>query len=210
MNNYILYAPETIIFCIVLFLIGLLLNKYIVYLSIFLLISLLFFYRGWNNNVQVSDNIVYIPCQGKILKIEENENNYHISIFLNLHNIHVQYSPITGQIIQIINKKGKFNPAYFFKKSKYNERTLTKIKTDYGIIHFYQIAGQLARRIKVFNKESTHLKALEPFGLIKFGSRCDLLVPKENFVLNKNLKEGVNVNIGDIFGYYKKNYHNQI
>jgi phosphatidylserine decarboxylase len=208
MNNYITHAPETIIFVVILFLLGLILNKNIIYLSIFLLVSFLFFYRGFNNNIQVSDNIVYIPCQGKILNIEENDNNYHISIFLNLHNIHIQYMPMSGKIIQIIHKKGKFHPAYFFEKSKYNERTLTKIKTDYGIINFYQIAGQIARRIKVFHKENTILKSLEPFGLIKFGSRCDLLVPKENFILNEKLREGVNVNIGDIFGYYKKNYHN--
>ena len=204
MNNYIIHAPEILIFFLILFFIGYFLkNNYIIYFSILFFSSLLFFYRGWNGNIQVKENIIYVPCEGKILNIEESKNFIHLSIFLNLHNIHVQYMPISGKIIEIKHKKGEFYPAYFFEKSKYNERTETKILTKYGIIKFYQIAGQLARRIKVFHKVNEEVNALKPFGLIKFGSRCDLIVPKNNFVLNSNLKIGSKVNISDIFGIYK-------
>jgi len=203
MNNYILESPESLFVVIILLMSGIF-YKIFFYLGILLLILLLIFYRGWNNiKDNVSENIVYVPAQGKILNIIETDTHVHLSIFLNIHNIHVQYSPMSGIILEINHKNGEFYPAYFFEKSKYNERTITKILTKHGVIYLYQIAGQIARRIKTFKKEGNSIKTLEPLGLIKLGSRCDLFVPKKGFVLNKNLQKGNSIDIGDILGYYK-------
>jgi len=204
MNNYILDAAKRellIMLLIILFCIYYK-NKIVIITMILLLLILIFFYRGWNNNIEIQNNYLYCPCEGKILNINENKKNIHISIFLNIHNIHVQYAPINGKIKEIKYIKGTFKPAYFFEKSKYNERKITTIESEFGDIKLYQIAGQIARRIKVFKNIGDKINALEPFGLIKFGSRCDLIIPKNNFILNKNLKINQKIRIGDIIGNY--------
>ena len=136
MNNFINYSIESIFIIFFLFLIGLLIkNKVVILFSIILLIGVLYFFRGWNNNIsQIKDNVIYSPCEGKVISIKKNNGYYHLAIFLNLDNIHIQYTPISGLIKKISYKKGEFNPAYFFEKSNYNERMITYIETPYGLI----------------------------------------------------------------------------
>jgi phosphatidylserine decarboxylase len=158
---------------------------------------ILYFFRGWKNkHKQLDDNTIYSPCEGRILDIQELEDYYHIAIFLNVHNIHVQYSPVKGIIKSINHYSGTFVPAYFFEKSKYNERLETVIATDFGDVKFVQIAGQLARRIKTFKKINEEVKQLDPIGLIKLGSRCDLYLPKNK--VDIQVKKNQFVKIGDI------------
>ena len=204
MKNYIFHVPELVIISLVLFLIAHITDrKHIKYVAIGFVLFLLFFFRGWINNVgKINDNTLYSPCEGKIIHLSLVGKTIHISIFLNVHNIHIQYMPITGLIEKVTHKKGTFHPAYLFKKSRYNERMKTVISNKYGKFKFFQIAGLLARRIKVFHKENTMVKALNPLGLIKFGSRCDIIFPAKNFKLNKNLKIGSLINIGDVIGNY--------
>ena len=181
-------------------------NIHLIIITILCFVFILYFYRGWNNTIKkTQNNIVYCPCEGKILSIIKKKDYYHVAIFLNIHNIHIQYTPISGKLIKIKYKKGTFHPAYMFEKSNYNERMISYIKTKYGIIEFHQIAGQLARRIEVFKKKDDKLKTLDPHGLIKFGSRCDLKIPINNFVLNSELIKNKRMLIGDIIGYYKNN-----
>jgi phosphatidylserine decarboxylase len=205
MNNYINYSIETLLISLALLIFGIYYkNLFLIIISILIFILTFIFFRGWKNTITTpKNNIVYCPCEGKILSVKKDNYNYHIAIFLNLHNIHVQYIPIAGKLIKLKYKKGKFYPAYFFEKSNYNERMISYIETNYGIIEFHQIAGQIARRIKVFKKEGDILKPLDPYGLIKFGSRCDLKIPIDNFVLNNDLIKEKSIKIGEIIGYYK-------
>jgi len=204
MNNYIFAAQKELIILILILLISIYYKKNIITIILSICIILLFlFYRGWVNNIEVKDNYLYCPCEGKILNISEYKNYIHLSIFLNVHNIHVQYSPIGGKIKNIKYIKGEFYPAYFFEKSKYNERVITTIETKYGNLKVYQIAGQIARRIKSFKNIGDTINTLDPLGLIKFGSRCDLLIPKNGFILNKNLGTNKKIKIGGIIGFYE-------
>ncbi len=205
MNNYINYSIESLIIILTLLTFGIYYkNLILIIISLLSFIFIFLFFRGWKNTINnPQNNILYCPCEGKVLSIKKNNSNYYIAIFLNLHNIHVQYSPIKGKLIKLKYKKGNFYPAYFFEKSNYNERMISYIKTKYGTVEFHQIAGQIARRIKVFKKEGEILNPLEPYGLIKFGSRCDLKIPINKFVLNDNLIVGDSIKIGEIIGYYK-------
>jgi phosphatidylserine decarboxylase len=141
------------------------------------------------------ENVLLSPCDGKILRIVNHKHALQIAIFLNIHNIHVQYAPISGQIISILHKRGEFVPAYMFQKSQYNERIETVIESKLGSITVVQIAGQLARRIISFHIKGNTIKRGDPLGLIKFGSRVDLWIP----VTSKPqvmVKEGEYVQIG--------------
>ena len=204
MNNFVNYSIDILIIILLLLLLSIYYNNiHLLIITLLCFVFTLYFYRGWDNTVKnPQNNIIYCPCEGKILSIKKKKDHYHVAIFLNIHNIHVQYSPIYGKLIKIKYKKGTFHPAYMFEKSNYNERMISYIKTKYGTIEFHQIAGQIARRIEVFKKKGDKLKPLEPYGLIKFGSRCDLKIPIDNFVLNSKLILDKPIKIGEVIGYY--------
>jgi phosphatidylserine decarboxylase len=99
-------------------------------------------------------------------------------VFLNIHNIHVQYAPVDGVVSSIAHQSGTFHPAYFFEKSQYNERLETYFRTAHGSVRVDQIAGQLARRCVSFLESAQRVTRGDPMGLIKFGSRVDMWFPK--------------------------------
>lgn len=134
---------------------------------------------------------IYSPADGTILDIEENTHNIVVSIFLSVFDVHVQYSPVDGKIVRQKYVRGEFHPAFLTEKSKYNERLLTDIRTrDGNTITVIQIAGQIANRIESFVKTGDAVTTGCKLGIIKFGSRVNIVVPR---------KEGMyrNVKIGD-------------
>jgi phosphatidylserine decarboxylase len=107
----------------------------------------------------------------------------------------VQYSPFECTVKSIKHKEGSFHPAYLLEKSQYNERTEYVLHNKhFGDVPFVQIAGQLARSIVTFVQTSQTVSAMEPIGLIKLGSRCDIYVPRGHTIL---VKEGDRAKIGD-------------
>lgn len=170
----------------------------------------IYFFRGWEmpSDLIVDEHILYSPCDGIIKQIEETSNQFHIIIFLNIHNIHVQYAPFDCKIKNMKYIAGSFHPAYILEKSQYNERqNYTLSNNMFGDIQLIQIAGQVARRIQPFVNEGENVKALAPLGMIKFGSRCDLVINKktikdETIVILKNV--GDRVHIGDELCSMKK------
>jgi phosphatidylserine decarboxylase len=196
MRNYITYAPELIIITLLLFAI----SFYYQSLALFsftsiILFASLYFYRGACVVIDPAKDILTSPCEGTIIHIGREADSLRISTFLNVHNRHVQYFPLDGTITDIVHKPGEFNPAYFFEKSMFNERTETTIMTHVGPVKIIQIAGQIARRICGFHQRGAYVGKGEPLGLIKFGSRVDVIVPyvkvKEIFV-----KENDKITIG--------------
>jgi len=162
---------------------------YILLLSIIFLLFLCFFYRK-ECGIKYSKNIINSPSYGKIIHIDKNKiinNNRYvlISIFLNIYDIHYQYIPIDGKIINIqYDNSGKFNLAYNFNKSNENEKMITTIKNNLGTFYVYQIAGKYARRIVHYNKIYDDVTSGDIFGLIKLGSRVDILLPyNDNLIL---------------------------
>ncbi|MGV3278078.1 phosphatidylserine decarboxylase [Rickettsiales bacterium LUAb2] len=134
--------------------------------------------------------LVISPADGVIQKISyslppkdlidfKQEEMLKISIFMNVFNVHINRSPISGNIKTISYIPGKFVNASLDKASDYNERQSFIIETDNNeSIVVVQIAGLIARRIVKFVEEGNDIKTGEKFGLIRFGSRVDVYLPK--------------------------------
>src|SRR6185437_984152 len=101
-----------------------------------------------------------------------------LSIFLNVFNVHVNRSPITGTLRQVAYRKGKYLNAMNPASAEQNEQNRALIESDAGyFVSFTQIAGLLARRIVFQAKEGARLERGQRVGLIKFGSRVDVMLP---------------------------------
>ncbi len=196
MCRYTLYAPETIALSIFLALLGYKLKKrYLMVVGATLFLFLAYFFRSAPPPPPSGPQDILSPAEGTVLRILPLANNrVLVSIFLSPLNVHVQYAPITGIIRRIQYKPGEFHPAYMFEKSSYNERVETDLETAAGPIKIIQLAGMVARRIVSFYKEGDRIERGEPFGLIKFGSRVDLIVPAGSGELT--VREGDEVRVG--------------
>ncbi len=113
------------------------------------------------------------PADGRVISVK----NGTISIFMNIHNVHVNRAPLAGTIAQIAYKPGGYIPA-FSKDSQVNERNHVIINTEYGKLELTQIAGVLTRRIVSYISEGNRVKRGERIGMIRFGSRVDVIIPQ--------------------------------
>ncbi len=168
-------------------------NDIVKYLLIIFSISLLtftfYFFRDPERTSPQGDNIIIAPADGKIIFIKEVlENNFlksnaiQISIFMSPLNVHVNRFPVSGQIGYFEHIPGKYLVAFEEKASESNERTLIGIDNGKFKLLFKQIAGFVARRIVADLHVGMKISAGERFGMIKFGSRVDVILP-ENAVL---------------------------
>jgi phosphatidylserine decarboxylase len=174
----------------------------ILYIFIGILLFLLYFYRGDEFNSLVSNNIVLSPAYGTIKRIINDGKNITIIIFLSPFDIHYQYYPINGVITNIIHDTtGKFELAYKLDKSRYNEKVITVIQSNNGYVIIKQIAGFYVRRITMNGHIGESINAGQTMGMIKLGSRVDLIVPSQGF--NLMVTEGQSVNgFNTIVGFY--------
>jgi phosphatidylserine decarboxylase len=111
------------------------------------------------------------------VKIERTGNVTKVSIFLSLFNVHVNRSPIRGTIEAIDYKSGKFRAAFNHAASIENERNVILVADGDLKVVFTQIAGVVARRIVCWKKVGDSVGKGELVGLIRFGSRVDVLLP---------------------------------
>ncbi len=125
-----------------------------------------------------------VPADGTILSVREGEmlegnDTTRVSIFMSPLNVHVNRSPVAGMVEKVVYKKGLFLKAYDENASIQNEQNLVVVRTAHGDqIGFVQIAGWLARRIICYAKEGETLGKGQIYGLIRFGSRMDVYLPK--------------------------------
>ena len=163
---------------------------------IFLFLSLftLWFFRDPERYFDSKDNQLLSAADGKICFIgEENppsetqfkEKMKKVSIFMNVFNVHVNRSPVNGNIKKIIYKNGKFFNASLDKASEHNERNSFIIETNTDKIVVVQIAGLIARRIISFISEGHKIDKGDRIGLIRFGSRVDIYLPR-NYEIKVN------------------------
>ena len=141
----------------------------------------LWFFRDPERLVPSSAGAIVSPADGKVTDVSSIRLNggdcIRISIFLNVFNVHVNRSPISGLITDVTYQRGKFGNAMGAISAEENEQNIVTVKGDCGTVVFKQIAGLLARRI-VFNKKvGDHVTCGERIGLIKFGSRVDVMFP---------------------------------
>lgn len=153
--------------------------------AVFLLIVILQFFRSPIRTIEINENQILSPCDGKVVVIENvqeteylNEKRLQLSIFMSPINVHSNLYPIAGKINYYKYHPGKYLVAWHPKSSTDNERT-TVVVEDHKKrkVLFRQIAGALARRIVFYGKEGDQVKQGSECGFIKFGSRVDLLLP---------------------------------
>src|SRR5690606_18151637 len=107
------------------------------------------------------------------------ETRTRVSIFMNVFNVHINRTPVTGAVERIVYIPGKFINAELDKASEDNERQMFVIRMDNGTkVGMTQIAGLVARRIVRFVREEDKVAAGERVGLIRFGSRVDVYLPE--------------------------------
>jgi len=187
-NEGWVYLVSTIILTVIL-------TPFFVFIGIFfaiLSICIFYFFRDPNRTIPLDDFIIS-PADGTITYIGQskapldmNNNNEvftKVSIFLSVFDVHVNRMPIDGTIEEIKYIPGKFINATLNKSSEQNEKNIIKINNETNYFFVVQIAGLIARRIVCNVNINQELKKGERIGIIKFGSRVDLYLPKSNKVL---------------------------
>lgn len=191
------YGTDNIIimlaFAVVLLIIGYFLNNKILTYTLYSLGTIIFLFTLWffrdpertiPKEVIEDESYIIAPADGKVVEIiEEDERHYRkeksirISIFLSPIDVHVNRSPVKGEVEFYEYVPGDYLVAYHPKSSELNEHSRIGVKNKYGKVFFKQIVGLLARRIVCELKVGDKLEAGEKFGMMKFGSRMDVAVP---------------------------------
>ena len=161
------------------------LSTFLGLLGLIITIWVYYFFRDPDRTSINDDKYLVSPADGEIIKVEEvdgpkelgleNRKFKKISIFMNVFDCHVNRTPCSGKIDEILYKPGKFLNASLDKASEDNERNYYKIKNiDGEDIIVVQIAGLIARRIVCESSQDQELKQGERIGMIRFGSRADV------------------------------------
>lgn len=141
------------------------------------------FFRDPDRRLPAEDGVVS-PADGRVIVIQEIDPaansgySLFISIFMNVFDVHVNRAPIAGSITEYQHFQGKFLPAYEERAPFENERNEITIVNESFKIKLSQVAGLIARRIVFKRKTGDVLKRGERFGMIRFGSRVDLWLPR--------------------------------
>ena len=154
-------------------------------IGIFLTVWVYYFFRDPERIIIGDENYLVSPADGEVIKVEEvdgpkevgleKQKFKKISIFMNVFDCHVNRTPCSGTVEEILYKPGKFLNASFDKASEENERNYYKIKDNAGNnIIVVQIAGLIARRIVCETNNGQTLSQGERIGMIRFGSRADV------------------------------------
>ncbi len=156
----------------------------ITFLTCILLFFHFLFFRDPEREIPQYEDLIVSPADGKVIKITEVEEDHYlhsrailVSIFMSVFDVHVNRVPVSGEIEYLNYRSGKFKPAYKDNSSELNEQLVTGIKSLRGKILIKQIAGIIARRIVCSLKKGDMVRTGERFGMIKYGSRVDLLIP---------------------------------
>jgi phosphatidylserine decarboxylase len=159
----------------------------------------IFFFRDFDRATVPSDALVYSPADGKVMETAilsdgPYKGQMQIRIFLSVFDGHVQRVPAAGVVKKIEYKKGLFLDARDPNAHIDNEQNTIFLETAKGTLIVKQIAGLIARRIVCYAKEGSHFAQGERYGLIRFGSQVDVIMPASVRVL---VKEGQRVTGGE-------------
>ncbi len=141
----------------------------------------LWFFRDPERAIPEGPGLVVSPADGKITEVAPirtpDGDRIRLSIFLNVFDVHVNRAPISGTVRRVQYKKGEYLNAMDPASAERNEQSVVTMQGDNCFVTFKLIAGLLARRIVFRPKEGDVLQRGQRVGLIKFGSRCDLILP---------------------------------
>jgi len=146
-------------------------------------LAVLGFFRDPERTAPDVPGAVLAPADGKVLEIAPVEDPWvgpavRVSIFLSPLDVHINRAPIAGLVRTVEYAAGQFKPAYRREASEVNERCTVALEGDSGRVAARQIAGVLARRIVCRVRAGDKLRAGERYGMIRFGSRTDVFVPR--------------------------------
>jgi phosphatidylserine decarboxylase len=146
---------------------------------LFICAFMAYFFRDPERTIPTGPNIIVSAADGRVTRIDDTADGKLVSVFLSPLDVHINRSPIAGRITSIEYTKGKKLPATNNSASFVNERNSLLIESDDMTVKCTQIAGILARRIVCWPVTGDNLERGEKFGLIKFSSRTDLLMPAD-------------------------------
>ena len=178
--------------------------KYFNYFSFSFLLFALYFFRDPKRKLVDLEGQMLSPADGKIIQIIDIDdpdigNAKQISIFLSIFNVHSQYVPIDSSVISFDYSPGKYLLAFNHKTSSENEQSITLFKTKEN--HKYkikQIAGFIARRILNYMEPEQFVLKGQRLGYIRFGSRVEVIVPRNNFDIIVKNGDKIKANISTI------------
>jgi phosphatidylserine decarboxylase len=150
----------------------------------------LYFFRDPERRPPPGDQVIS-PADGKVVRIVDVDETplggpgRQVSVFLSIFDVHVNRAPIGGVVRSVTYHEGEYLPAFDHNASHRNERNEVVVEGDRGDVAFVQIAGLIARRIVFRPKEGERVERGARVGLIKFGSRVDVFLPRSSRVLVK-------------------------
>jgi phosphatidylserine decarboxylase len=194
-------ATEGILFVVVPFFLalGLLLinipffSYFFAVLFFLLTVYMAFFFRDPVRKIRAGKNEIVSPVDGTVLDIVDDGDSNRLVVFLSIFNVHVTRFPYSGLLQKMEYFKGEFLPAYREKASELNERITLFIKSESFSYQLKLIAGIAARRIKMWVKQGDAIKTGNKIGIIMFGSRAELLLPKS---ISLQIKKGEKITGG--------------
>jgi phosphatidylserine decarboxylase len=158
----------------------------------------LYFFRDPERTTPCGKNIFVSPADGKILYVEKGQDDYagkstRIAIFMSGFDVHVNRIPQAGMITSIRHRPGKKEPAY--KRGDITVKEMNRLEVEGKVKYSVeQYAGVFARRIVCFTRVGDTLETGQRFGMIRYGSRVDLIVPEG---VQVKVKEGDRVRAGE-------------
>ena len=168
---------------------------------VFLTVFTAFFFRNPHRQIPDGANLIVSPADGKVVKISRDETGEQtLCIFLNVFNVHVNRAPIAGEVARFEYRRGKFKVAFDEEASHVNEQNIVSFAGPDISLIVKQVAGLIARRVICWKKPGDAVERGELFGLIRFGSRVDMVMPAH---VNIRVKVGDKVRGGStIIGDY--------
>ena len=193
--------PFIIIFALITILVYVFGKPWIAVLSLAFTLFMVLFFRDPDRTIPEDNGVFVSPADGKVIMIKDvYEKDYlkaeskEISIFMSIFNVHVNRAPCEGNVGLIKHSPGKFLVAHKDAASIENENTVMVLEGKDGKILVRQVAGLIARRIVCKVKVGDVLRRGERYGMIKFGSRLDVYLPKDTEI---QIKIGDKVKAGE-------------
>lgn len=205
----IVFLVVLILFIISYFTANDLIRMILICVGLFISVFTLNFFRDPDRTTPEINNAIISPADGKVLLIKDiKEDRFlksdakQVSVFMSPLNVHINRIPIDGTVDYLKYHNGEYLVAFHDKADERNERSEIGITSKFGKVLFTQVAGFVARRIIYNLTEGDTVKAGKRFGMIKFGSRVDVIV---NHDWDLKVKEGDVVKAGEsiLFEYNK-------
>ena len=169
--------------------------------SIIVFLFSFWFFRDperWPDLEEENDRAIIAPADGKVIKVDKYldeeyrmEESQIVSIFMSVFDVHVNRYPVKGKVEYVNYKKGKFMAAWNDKASEYNEQAVIGVNANGNQVTIKQIAGLIAQRIICYSDVGDEVEQSQKLGLIRFGSRVDIILPDETDI---KVKVGDRVN----------------